>query len=246
MASRLWLWAILGSFLALPPVTTRGAEPPQDQRPIYFEVTLVEVPAAALKKAGIDLAELTKLPPPKEGSPQRPDLPAVGRASKAYVDSDALPAVVQSLVREKVGRFLARSRIETISGHKASLQLGDAIDLQGTPQALDDKNINLEYFLKFSEPMPQTKTEKRHNLPAGKRQIFSSMGIKLTAGKTTANTSGPVSRTNSAGETEEVAIVTLLQADYKPLEEIRTAEKPSPPKAVLEGRYPQIEVPQRR
>ncbi len=193
---RFWLRPLLASFVALASMTTRGAEPPQDQRPLFFEVTLVELPAAALKKAGIDVAS--------------------ARASKAYVDSDTLPAVVQSLMREKVGRVLARSRIETISGHKASLLLGDEIELQGTPEALDANTINLEYSLKYSEPLPQTETEKRHGIPAGKRQIFSSLGINLAAGKITAVTAGPVSRTNPAGETEQVAIVTLLQADFKP------------------------------
>ena len=62
-AVRFRRWTRLASFLALTAATALGAEPPIDQRPLFFEVTLVEVPAAALKKAGIDVAELTRLPP---------------------------------------------------------------------------------------------------------------------------------------------------------------------------------------
>jgi hypothetical protein len=227
-SSRVWLWTILGTCLALAPTTTRSAEPAQEQRPVCFEITLVEVPVAALKKAGIDLAELTKVPPAKEGSPQRPGLPGGGRASQAYVDSDTFPTVVQSLMKEKVGRILAHSRIDTVSGHKLSLQLGDAIELQATPEAIDAKHLKLEYYLKFSEPLAHTETEKRHGLPAGKRQIFSSMGIKVVAGRTTAESGGPVRRTDARGETEEVAIVTLVQADFKESTNLREAAIEAP------------------
>ena len=215
---------IVASILALAPIAARGEEPPQDPRSVYFAVTLVEVPLAALKKGGIDLEELTKLPPPKDGSPELPDMPMPARAGKAHVDAETLPAVVQSLLREPDVRVLASARISTISGHKASLQLGDAIDLAGTPVALKDQSIKLEYSIRYSEPLPQTDTEKRHGIPGGKRQFHSGMGINLEAGKTTALAFRPLTRTNARGETEVFALVTLLSADYKPLQEIRTAE----------------------
>ena len=235
--SRYCFGFIAACILTLMPRSSRGVEPPPpDQPSVYFGVTLVEVPVAALKKGGIDLEELTKLPPPKGGSPMRPDFPVPAPAGKAHVDAETLPAVVQSLLREPAVRVLANARIGTISGHQASLQLGDAIDLQGTPTAIDDQTIKLEYSMRISEPLPQTETEKRHGIPGGKRQFHSGMGVNLQVGKTTALAFRPLTRTDARGETEEIALVTLLSADYKPLPEIRTAENTRPRKPQSQDR----------
>lgn len=230
---RFWLWAVLGIGLSLLPPAARSQEPAKDKRPIYFEVTLVEVPIGRLGKAGIDWIELTK-----DRSSQS------GPGNRSVVDADKLPALVQALIDDKIARVLTRPRMATVSGRKASLQIGEAIELQATPETIDEEHILLDYYLKFSEPLPQSERDKRRGIPPGKRTTNSSMGIKLEAGKTTAVAGLTARRADERGRTEEYAFVTLLRADFKPAEEIRTAEE-LPPRPMLDGRYREVELLQR-
>lgn len=232
---RPWLSAAVVSVLcvAFVPQWVAAEDAPKKEQKVFVEVCVAEVSLTKLRALGFDwdAAHSTFEP-----------------TYRTNDDPLDLLSFVDALGKDDLARVLSRPRLATMSGRTASFQVGDAkgqgVRLELVPQVLDIQKIQLQYRIELNPSKPDAAGEADGRRPATRELVLDS-ATELSPGTACCVSETRSRRTSERGKTEETATLVLIRADFKPPEDIRTAEKPQPPKGVLEGRYPEIEVPRR-
>ena len=215
---------VLGLFcLSSVPRSAPAVEAEKEQR-VYVELCVAEVSLSKLRALGFDWGAIHRFQDESDGTEGEP------RDFMAFLDA---------LVKADLVQLVSHPRLATMSGRPASLQVGDTIKLAVVPRVADETTIQLEYRIELRSPPSNPAKEN------SACEFVLASATDLSPGKTCC-VSQTRSRTTEGGKTNETLTVVLLRADLKPPADIRTAEKPHPPKPILERRYPEIEVPQRR
>jgi hypothetical protein len=233
---RPWFSFAIASVLSLAfvPHWVRAEDAPKKEQKVFVEVCVAEVSLSKLRALGFDwdAAHSTFEP-----------------TYRTNDDPLDLLSFVEALGKDDLARVLSHPRLATMSGRTASLQVGDAkgqgVRLELVPQVLDTQKIQLQYRIELNLSKPAAAGEVNDRRHATRELVLDSAtefapGIACCVSETRSR------RTNEQGKTEETVTIVLLRADFKPPADIRTAEKPQPPKPVLERRYPEIEIPKRR
>lgn len=228
MHRHLFWFVFLGiSLPALVPPPSAGQEPPKESRKIYVEVCVAEISVTKLKNLGLDWDVFVK----------NADSSAGDKDQAEDEPTDTIK-FVRALAQSDLAQILAHPRLATLSGRPASLVLGDAIKLNVNPQVTEKGWIRLEYEIRVSQPLPADKkitVTPPLNVPQGKRELASSASVELEPGHTVC-VAGPLPYQVAIGQSKrEVSAVVLIRADFKPPDDIRTAERELPERPVLDG-----------
>ena len=220
--------------LAFVPKWVTAEDASKKQEKVFIEVYVAEVSFSKLRALGFDwdAAHSTFEP-----------------TYRTNDDPLDLLSFVDALRKAGLVRELCHPRLATMSGRTASFQVGDAkgqgVRLELVPQVLDTQKIQLQYRIELNPPKPDAAGEadgRQHTT----RELMLDSATELSPGTACCVSETRSRRTNEKGKIEETVTVVLIRADFKPPADILTAEKPQPPKPVLERRYPEIEIPKRR
>jgi hypothetical protein len=151
-SSKCWLFccAAFAAAVAFPPmgrgqefveIAGRTAADSSSSKKITVHLWVVEVDTDKLRNLGFGWSQMNS-----RGEAKTRSVATVADLADASGTSDASHSLVfKGLEQNNLGRMIAEPTIATLSGRKASLTIGDHLQLDVTPTAIDDKNVQLQY-----------------------------------------------------------------------------------------------------
>jgi hypothetical protein len=180
------------------PATTDSSS----SKKISVRMWVVELKTDKLRSLGFDLSQITS-----RGSAVTSPLSTAGDVAIAVTsmkDAAGFEGFLKALEQNNLARTRAEPTIVTLSGRKASLAIGEQLQLEATPTALDDQRVELQYRIEVGSEAQASQSA----------HLVTASTVQVDVGKPCVISHSRGSSRSADGKIRPTETLVLVQADY--------------------------------